>query len=107
MSRARWLVSAEEAIYTARETATAEREKSIELITTAQAGEKEALRLHLSVQAELQVASARGDAVRAHAQADADADADSIRAQAPLVDSLLKEIGVDAGSAEKITRLDG
>ena len=102
-------VSVEEAIYTARETATAERKKSIELITTAQAGEKEALRLHLSVQAELQAASARGDAVRAHAQAqaDADADADSIRAQAPLVDSLLKEIGVDAGSAEKITRLDG
>lgn len=98
-------VSAEEAIYTARETATAERKKSIELITTAQAGEKEALRLHLSVQAKLQAASARGDAVRAHAQADADAD--SIRAQAPLVDSLLKEIGVDAGSAEKITRLDG
>jgi uncharacterized membrane protein YqiK len=67
-------VSAEEAVYTARETATAERKKTIDLIAAAQAGEKEALRLHLSVNAELQAASARGDAVRAHAQADADAD---------------------------------
>jgi uncharacterized membrane protein YqiK len=73
-------VSAEEAVYTARETATAERKKTIELIAAAQAGEKEALRLHLSVNAELQAASARGEAVRAHAQADADAD--GIRAQA-------------------------
>jgi uncharacterized membrane protein YqiK len=73
-------VSAEEAVYTVRETAAAERKKAIELILAAQAGEKEALRLHIAVNAELDAASARGEAVRAHAQSDADAD--GIRAQA-------------------------
>jgi uncharacterized membrane protein YqiK len=67
-------VKAEEAVYTTRETATAERKKAIELIAAAQAGEKEALRLNLSTQAEKQAANDRGDTIRSTAQADADAE---------------------------------
>jgi uncharacterized membrane protein YqiK len=76
-------VTAEESVFTARETATAERKKAIELIAAAQAGEKEALRLHLAVNAELEAASSRGQAIRAQAQAEADAD--RIRSEATKV----------------------
>jgi uncharacterized membrane protein YqiK len=67
-------VTAEENVYTARETAAAQRKKTIELIAAAQAGEKEALRLQLAVGAEMKAATGRGEALRAQAQAEADAD---------------------------------
>lgn len=67
-------VEAEEKVFTARDTATAERKKAIELIAASQAGEKEALRLHLAVQAEKSAAIERGEAIRSQAQAEADAD---------------------------------
>ena len=58
----------------------AEREKAIELIGAAQAGEKEALRLKLAVDAEKDAAEGRGTVVRM--QAEADAQAELIRIQA-------------------------
>lgn len=67
-------VEAEEKVFTARDTATAERKKTIDLIAASQAGEKEALRLHLAVQAEKLAAIERGEAIRSQAQAEADAD---------------------------------
>jgi uncharacterized membrane protein YqiK len=67
-------VAAEESVFTARETAAAQRKKAIELIVAAQAGEKEALRLHLAVNAEKLAAADRGEAIRSQAQAEADAD---------------------------------
>lgn len=76
-------VAAEEQVFTAREMATAERRKAIELIAAAQAGEKEALRLRLAVEAEKNAAADRGEAVRMQAQAEADAE--SIRAHASKV----------------------
>ncbi|MEY2954193.1 MAG: hypothetical protein RLZZ401_2280 [Pseudomonadota bacterium] len=88
-------VAAEESVFTARETATAERKKTIELIAAAQAGEKEALRLHLAVSAEQQAAVLRGDAIRSQAQAEADAD--RIRAAALLV-----RAEVDAEAARRL-----
>lgn len=67
-------VAAEESVFTAREMAMAERKKAIELIAASQAGEKEALRLQLAVNAERDAATGRGEAIRAQAQAEADAD---------------------------------
>ncbi len=67
-------VEAEEKVFTVRDTATAERKKAIELIAASQAGEKEALRLQLAVQAEKSAAIERGEAIRSQAQAEADAD---------------------------------
>jgi uncharacterized membrane protein YqiK len=67
-------VEAEEKVFTARDTATAERKKAIDLIAASQAGEREALRLHLAVQAEKLAAIERGEAIRSQAQAEADAD---------------------------------
>jgi uncharacterized membrane protein YqiK len=76
-------VAAEESVFTAREMAMAERKKAIDLIGAAQAGEKEALRLHLAVNAEKDAATGRGEAIRAQAQAEADAD--RIRSEATKV----------------------
>jgi uncharacterized membrane protein YqiK len=76
-------VAAEESVFTAREMAMAERKKAIDLIGAAQAGEKEALRLHLAVNAEKEAATGRGEAIRAQAQAEADAD--RIRSEATKV----------------------
>lgn len=76
-------VAAEESVFTAREMAMAERKKAIDLIGAAQAGEKEALRLHLAVNAEKDAANGRGEAIRAQAQAEADAD--RIRSEATKV----------------------
>jgi uncharacterized membrane protein YqiK len=73
-------VAAEEGVYTAREVAVAERKKAIDLIAASQAGEKEALRLQLAVNAERDAASVRGEAIRA--QASAEAEADQIRSDA-------------------------
>jgi len=76
-------VAAEESVFTARDMAVAERKKAIDLIGAAQAGEKEALRLHLAVNAEKDAATGRGEAIRAQAQAEADAD--RIRSEATKV----------------------
>jgi uncharacterized membrane protein YqiK len=76
-------VAAEEGVYTAREVAVAERKKAIDLIAASQAGEKEALRLQLAVNAERDAASVRGEAIRA--QASAEAEADQIRSDATKV----------------------
>ena len=67
-------VVAEEKVFTAREVEGAERKKAIELIAAAQAGEKEALRLRIAVQAERQAAGDRGEAIKAQARAEADAE---------------------------------
>jgi uncharacterized membrane protein YqiK len=67
-------VVAEEKVFTARDVETAERKKTIELIAAAQAGEKEALRLHLAVQAEKQAAADRGEAIKSQALAEAEAE---------------------------------
>lgn len=67
-------VVAEEKVYTAREVENAERKKAIDLIAAAQAGEKEALRLRLAVQAEKSAAIDRGEAIKTQAMAEADAE---------------------------------
>ena len=67
-------VMAEEKVYTARDIEVAERKKAIDLIGAAQAGEKEALRLHLATAAEKGAATERGEAIRIQAQAEADAE---------------------------------
>jgi uncharacterized membrane protein YqiK len=76
-------VVAEEKVYTAREVENAERKKAIDLIAAAQAGEKEALRLRLAVQAEKSAAVDRGEAIKT--QATAEADAEQIRIVAARV----------------------
>lgn len=67
-------VAAEEKVATARQTEVAQREKAIDLIAAAQVGEKEALRLMLSVNAEKGAAEARGEVIRMQAEAEADAE---------------------------------
>lgn len=67
-------VIAEEKVFTARDVESAERKKAIELIAAAQAGEKEALRLRLAVEAEKKAAIDRGESIKAQALADAEAD---------------------------------
>jgi uncharacterized membrane protein YqiK len=67
-------VVAEERVFTAREVEGAERKKAIDLIAAAQAGEKEALRLRLAVEAERLAAVDRGEAIKAQAVAEADAE---------------------------------
>ena len=76
-------VTAEEKVFTAREVEMAERKKSIELIGSRQAAEREALRLTSAARAEKDASADRGAAVRA--QAEADADADKIRSMAMRV----------------------
>lgn len=73
-------VTAEERVFTARETEMATRRKAIELILAAQEAEREALRLKVAAEAERIAADDRGQAVRA--QAEAEADADKIRSLA-------------------------
>lgn len=73
-------VTAEERVFTARETEMATRRKAIELILAAQEAEREALRLKVAAEAERLAADDRGQAVRA--QAEAEADADKIRSLA-------------------------
>jgi uncharacterized membrane protein YqiK len=67
-------VLAEEKVYTARDRETAERKKAIELIVASQAGEKEALRMKLAVDAERAAAQDRGEIVRMQAVAESDAE---------------------------------
>jgi uncharacterized membrane protein YqiK len=82
--RARALaVTAEEQVFTARETEMAQRRKSIELIVAQQEAEREAVRLTVAAQAEKTAAADRGAAVRA--EAEATADAEKIRALASRI----------------------
>jgi uncharacterized membrane protein YqiK len=67
-------VTAEEQVFTARETEMAQRRKSIELIVAQQEAERDALRLTVAAGAEKAAAADRGAAVRAEAEAEADAD---------------------------------
>jgi uncharacterized membrane protein YqiK len=67
-------VVAEEKVFTARETETAERKKTIDLIAAAQQAEREALRLTAAAAAEKAASADRGAALVAQANADADAD---------------------------------
>lgn len=76
-------VAAEERVFTARETEVAERRKSIELISTRQQAEQEALRLTVAAAAEREAAEDRGAAIRA--EAEAESDADKIRALAARI----------------------
>jgi uncharacterized membrane protein YqiK len=67
-------VTAEEQVFTARETEMAQRRKSVELIVAQQEAERDALRLTVAAGAEKAAAADRGAAVRAEAEAEADAD---------------------------------
>ncbi len=67
-------VAAEEKVFTTREVEVAERRKAIELISAAQAAEREALRLTRAAEAEKLASADRGAAIRAQAEADADAE---------------------------------
>jgi uncharacterized membrane protein YqiK len=73
-------VTAEEQVFTARETEMAQRRKSVELIVAQQEAERDALRLRVGAEAEKNAAADRGAAVRA--EAEAEADAEKIRALA-------------------------
>ena len=73
-------VTAEEKVFTARETEMATRRKAIELIVASQEAEREALRLKIAAEAEKAAAEDRGQALRA--QAEAEADSEKIRALA-------------------------
>jgi uncharacterized membrane protein YqiK len=76
-------VTAEEQVFTARETEMAQRRKSVELIVAQQEAEREALRLTVAAEAEKSAAADRGAAVRA--EAEAEADAEKIRALASRI----------------------
>ncbi len=76
-------VTAEERVFTARETEMAQRRKSVELIVAQQEAEREALRLTVAAGAEKAAAADRGAAVRA--EAEAAADAEKIRAMASRI----------------------
>ena len=76
-------VAAEEKVTTARQIEVAQRQKAIELIAAAQAGEKDALRLTLAVNAEKEAAEGRGVAIRL--QAEAEAGAERIRTETAKV----------------------
>ncbi|MDB5838342.1 MAG: flotillin [Herminiimonas sp.] len=67
-------VTAEEKVFTARETEMAERKKQIDLIGAAQVAEREALRVTVAATAEKNAAADRGAAIRAEAEARADAE---------------------------------
>jgi uncharacterized membrane protein YqiK len=71
--RARALaVTAEEKVFTARETEMATRRKAIDLIAASQDAERDALRLKIGAEAERAAAEDRGAAMRAQAEAEAD-----------------------------------
>lgn len=81
-------VVAEEKVFTAREVEGAERKKAIDLIAASQAGEKEALRLRLAVEAEKRAALDRAEAIKT--QATAEAEAEQIRMVASRVRAQLE-----------------
>jgi uncharacterized membrane protein YqiK len=73
-------VSAEEKVFSARETEVAERRKSIELIGASQEAERQAIRIRVEAESEKAAASDRSAARRI--EAEGDAEADKIRALA-------------------------
>jgi uncharacterized membrane protein YqiK len=73
-------VSAEEKVFSARETEIAERRKSIELIAASQDAERQAIRVRVEAESEKAAASDRGAARRI--EAEGDAEAEKIRALA-------------------------
>jgi uncharacterized membrane protein YqiK len=76
-------VTAEEQVFTARETEMAQRRKSVELIVAQQEAEREAVKITIAAGAEKAAAADRGAAVRA--EAEAEADAEKIRAVASRI----------------------
>ncbi len=87
-------VTAEEKVFTARETEMAGRRKQIELIVAAQEAERDALRLKIAAEAEKLAADDRGAALRA--QAEAEADAEKIRTLAAKLRHEVEAEGVRA-----------
>jgi uncharacterized membrane protein YqiK len=67
-------VSAEEKVFTARETEIAERRKSVDLIEAAQQAEREGIRIRMSAEAEKLAALDRAEAERTVAEGEAEAD---------------------------------
>ena len=67
-------VSAEEKVFTARETEIAERRKAIELIEAAQNAEREGIRIRMGAEAEKAAASDLAEAARISAEGEAEAD---------------------------------
>jgi uncharacterized membrane protein YqiK len=67
-------VSAEEKVFSARETEVAERRKQIELISASQDAEREAIRLRILAEAERGAAGDRAAAARLNAEGEAEAD---------------------------------
>ncbi len=104
--RARALaVTAEEKVFTARETEMATRRKAIELIAAAQEAERDALRLKIAAEAEKLSAEDRGAAVRA--QAEAEAEADKIRSLASRLRHEVEAEGVRAmNEAQNVLSLE-
>ncbi len=85
-------VTAEEKVFTARETEVAERRRQIDLIGARQEADREALRLTSSAEAEKNAAADRGAARIFEAQAEADAE--KIRALASRIRSEVEAEGV-------------
>lgn len=104
--RARALaVTAEEKVFTARETEMASRRKAIELIAASQDAERDALRLKVAAEAERLAADDRGAAVRS--QAEAEAEADKIRALASKLRHEVEAEGVRAmNEAQNVLSLE-
>ena len=67
-------VSAEEKVFSARETEVAERRKAIELIQAAQDAERDALRIKIGAEAERLAAVDRADAQRTNAESEAESE---------------------------------
>jgi uncharacterized membrane protein YqiK len=67
-------VSAEEKVFSARETEVAERRKAIELIQASQDAERDALRIKIGAQAERLAAVDRADAQRTNAESEAESE---------------------------------
>ena len=85
-------VTAEEKVFTARETEVAERRRQIDLIGARQEADREALRLTSAAEAEKNAAADRGAALVSEAQAEADAE--KIRALASRIRAEVEAEGV-------------
>jgi uncharacterized membrane protein YqiK len=85
-------VTAEEKVFTARETEVAERRRQIEMIGARQEAERDALRLTKAAEAEKMAAADRGAALKA--EASAEAEADKIRSLAAKIRAEVEADGV-------------
>jgi uncharacterized membrane protein YqiK len=85
-------VTAEEKVFTARETEVAERRRQIDLIGARQEADRDALRLTSAAEAEKHAAADRGAALKSEAQAEADAE--KIRALASKIRAEVEAEGV-------------